>query len=93
VERAIQKEVRKKNQPPRELLQALYEEYCCRSASNDESDSSDDDDDDFYDGNKLKAKYLQMRGEFNERVKQTKAVCKAAQVFKRKYNSSQVIRL
>ena len=89
VERAIQKELRRKNQPPGELLQALYEEYC---ASNDESNGNDDDDDDLYDGAKLKAKYLQMRGEFNERVKQMKAVCKAAQVFKRKYNSSLVIR-
>jgi len=88
VERAIQKELRRKNQPPGELLQALYEEYC---ASNDESNGNDDDDDDLYDGAKLKAKYLQMRGEFNERVKQMKAVCKAAQVFKRKYKSSLVI--
>lgn len=93
VERAIQKELRRKNQPPGELLQALYEEYCCHCASNGEFDSSDDDDDDdLYDGDKLKTKYLQMRGEFNERVKQTKAVCKAAQVFKHKYNSSLVIR-
>lgn len=86
VERVIRREVGRKQQSPGELLQALYDEYCCHCTSDIDDDDSDDD---LYDGDKLKAKYLLMRGEFNEKVKQTKAVCKAVMVFKRKYNSSQ----
>jgi len=65
---------------PEDILQALYEEHCCNCTTDDESD-----DDDLFDGDKLVAKYLQMRGEFNERVKQTMAASRAVKVFKRTY--------